>query len=184
MRSGGETRRNRILELLAASAEPVSGSQLAQKFEVSRQVIVQDIALLKATHPALLSTSSGYVLMGASEKRRVYKVKHTDEQTEDELTCIVDAGGTLLDVYVEHKVYGSIRAPLNIKSRLDVQNFMADMRSGVSTPLKNITFGYHYHTIEARSVAVLDAIELQLKERGYLIETQDAPVIYEAKKYS
>ncbi|HBG66096.1 MAG TPA: DNA-binding transcriptional regulator [Treponema sp.] len=184
MRTGGEIRRNRILELLAAATEPVPGSLLASQLNVSRQVIVTDVALLRTAHPELISTSSGYMLMHASGTRRVYKVKHSDEETEDELTCIVDLGGTVLDVYVEHRVYGTIRAPLNIKSRLDVQNFMRDMRSGVSSPLKNITFGYHYHTIEARSQQVLDEIESRLRERGYLIETRDAPVIYAAKKYS
>lgn len=151
MRISGEERRKKILEILSSAKEPISGNDLAKKLGVSRQVIVTDIALLRTTRPDLISTNSGYILMAASLSKKVFKVNHSDEQTEDELTSIVDLGGTILDVFVEHKVYGTISAPLNISSKRDVQRFMDDLRSGVSTPLKNITKGYHYHTIAAKS---------------------------------
>ncbi|WP_035798663.1 transcription repressor NadR [Butyrivibrio sp. NC3005] len=184
MRISGEERRNRIIELLAQADSPISGSQLSKKLSVSRQVIVTDIALLKATRPDLVSTSSGYILMHASNTRRVYKVRHTDLQIEDELTTIVDLGGSVQNVYVEHKVYGTITAPLQISSKRDIQNYLKDMKSGVSSPLSSLTDGYHYHTIEARSERILDEIEDALREKGYLIETRKAPVIYEPKNYS
>ena len=184
MRLSGEERRNNILEILAAASEPISGSKLSKELGVSRQVIVTDIALIKATHPDLVATNSGYILMHASNTRRVYKVRHTNEQIEDELSAIVYLGGSVQNVYVEHKVYGTITAPLQISSKRDIQNYLRDMRSGVSSPLSSITDGYHYHLIEARSEAILDEIEATLKEKGYLIETQKAPVIYEPKYYS
>ena len=183
MRLRTDERRNKIIETLKNAKESISGTQLAELFNVSRQVIVTDIAILKTSHPEIMSTNSGYVIMGVSNITRIFKVKHTDEQTEDELTCITDLGGTVLNVYVEHKVYGTISAPLNISSKRDVLNFMNDLKSGVSTPLKNITYGYHYHTVEARSEAILDEIEHALKNKGYLIEALQTTPIYQAKNY-
>ena len=179
-----EERRNRIWEVLEESREPLSGSFLAEKFNVSRQVIVNDIALLRTRHPDLMSTGRGYITLRADSCRCVFKVIHTDEQTEDELNSIIELGGKVLDIYVDHRVYGTIRKPLDISSRRDVDNFLYDMQSGVSTPLKNITDGYHFHTVEARSESVLKEIEEMLDARGYLIEKLDAPVIYEPKSYS
>lgn len=184
MRQSGEERRNKIIEILSVATAPISGSSLARELSVSRQVIVTDIALLKATRPDLISTNSGYLLMHASTTRRVYKVRHNDEQIEDELTTIIDLGGNVLDVYVEHKVYGTITAPLELSSKRDIQNYLRDMRSGVSSALQNITNGYHYHTIEARNEEILDEIENALRKKGFLIDTQKAPVIYEPKYYS
>lgn len=184
MRSAGETRRNKILEILVNSKEPVSGGFLAENLGVSRQVIVNDIALLRKSHPDLIATNSGYVMISASTNCRIFKVNHTDEQIEDELNLIVDHGGIVKDIYVEHKVYGTISAPLNIKSRRDVANFLADLKSGVSTPLKNVTNGYHYHTIEAASESLLDEIEVALTQKKYLVESLKKKPIYEPKSYN
>ena len=179
-----EERRNRILELLESSSEPLSGTVIADRFGISRQVVVTDIAILRSTYPNIMSTSKGYLMLHADKCRRVYKVKHTDEQTEDELISIVNLGGKVMDIYVDHRIYGTIRKPLDIASKRDVDHFMADLVSGVSTPLKNITDGYHFHTVEARSESILDEIENMLREKGYLIESLDAVVIYEPKSYS
>lgn len=184
MRSVGETRRSKILEILVNSKEPVSGGGLAENLGVSRQVIVNDIALLRKNHPDLIATNTGYVMISASSICRIFKVNHTDDQIEDELNLIVDHGGIVKDIYVEHKVYGTISAPLNIKSRRDVVNFMEDLKSGVSTPLKNVTNGYHYHTIEADSENLLDEIENALIEKKYLVESLNKKPIYEPKSYS
>ena len=184
MRAPGITRRNTILELLSNSKEPLSGSELASRLDVSRQVIVTDMAILRQSHPDIIATNTGYVMIKASSICRIFKVNHTDEQTEDELNLIVECGGNILDVYVEHKIYGTISAPLNIKCRRDVINFMNDLKSGVSTPLKNVTQGYHYHTVEAKSAEVLDEIQSRLREKGYLIEALETKSIYEAKNYS
>ncbi len=179
-----EERRNRILEIIEASSEPLSGSCLADMLGVSRQAVVTDIAILKSRHPNIMSTSRGYLMLRADKCRRVFKVMHTDEQTGDELMGIIELGGRVTDVYVEHKVYGTIRKPLDICSKRDVDHFLEDLRSGVSTPLKNITNGYHFHTIEAKSEAVLDEIEASLKKKGYLIESRESVIMYEPKNYS
>ena len=172
------------MEVLNDSQAPVSGSTLAEQFGVSRQVIVTDIAILKERYADLVATNSGYVMMRSDTKKRIYKVKHSDSETRDELEGIVELGGKILDVFIEHRVYGTIRAPLDITSKRDVDNFMKDLTSGVSTPLKNITFGYHYHTIEARSEKILDEIEAMLAEKGFLIETLESTKIYSPKDYS
>lgn len=184
MKLKSDERRNRILEILASSKEPVSGLQLSKKLDVSRQVIVTDIAILRTNHPELISTNSGYILMQSYSNSRIFKVHHSDEQTEEELLCITDLGGCIQDVFVEHRVYGTIKAPLNISCKRDIENFMRDLKSGVSTPLKNVTDGYHYHTVEARSKEILDEIEERLNQKGFLIEVLESPVFYEAKKYN
>jgi len=184
----GESRRAEILKILKQSDEAVSGSKLAKEMGVSRQVIVTDMALLRAERNDIISTNSGYVISGKDEEpkgeRRIFKVSHTDEQIESELSAIVDLGGTVLDVFIEHKVYGTISAPLNISSKRDIQNFLADLKSGVSTPLKNITGNYHYHTIEAKSEQVLEEIAASLKNMGFLIEVRESTQTYQAKDYS
>ena len=179
-----QERRNRILELLESSQEPLPGSVLADRFKVSRQVVVTDIAILRSSYPNLMATSRGYIMLHADKCRRVFKVRHTDEETEDELISLVELGGRVMDVYVDHRIYGTIRKPLDISSKRDVDHFMQDLLSGVSSPLKNITNGYHFHTVEARSESILEEIEKMLQEKGYLVESLDAAVIYEPKNYS
>ncbi len=168
----GEERRKTIAQRLGA--QPVSATALAESFGVSRQVIVQDIALLRAEGIQIFSTNRGYVLASSRRFSRIFKVRHTDEQVQEELFLIVDAGGCVEDVFVWHKVYGKISAPMDIDSRLKAEAFLEKIRSGVSTPLKNITGDYHYHTISADSERVLDCIQQQLIEKGFLIAAEEA----------
>ncbi len=161
-------RRKAIVNLLLASKIPISGGELSEQFNVSRQIIVQDVTVLKGLGYEILSTHNGYVMQKSPLVERVYKLKHTTEQTEDELNSIVDLGGTVVDVFVWHKVYGRISATLNIFSRLHVKQFLEGVRTGKSTELMNITGGYHYHTIRADSEAILDKIEETLREKNYI----------------
>ena len=166
----GEDRRNEIVERIRNSETPVSGRALAAAFDVSRQVIVQDIALLRAAGHNILSTNRGYIINEPKAVRRVFKVRHTDDQLEEELNAIVDLGGRVRDVMVNHRVYGRLTADLDISSRRKAAEFLADIRNGKSSPLKNITSDYHYHTIEADSEQTLDMIASMLKEKGFLVE--------------
>ena len=166
----GAERRARIIDIIRSSEAPVPGRELASVCGVSRQVIVQDMALIRTSGTLILSTSRGYVMNEPSAVSRVFKVHHTDEQTEDELCCIVDLGGRVLNVIVNHRVYGRMEAPLKINSRRKVAGFMEDLAAGKSSPLKNITSNYHYHTVEADSEEILDLVEEQLRSRGYLVE--------------
>ncbi len=169
----GNARRETVLKRLKAGRGPVSGKALAEEFGVSRQVIVQDIALLRASGAEILSTNRGYILTGPSRVSRVFKVRHDDDRIEEELNGIVDMGGTIDNVMVRHRVYGEIDADLNIRSRKDVRAFMEGLKTGKSRPLKKITSDYHYHRVEADSEETLDAIEAQLKDQGFLLAPDD-----------
>ena len=165
----GEERRNEIIETIKNSITPVAGGKLAERYDVSRQIIVQDIALLRAAGYDIFSTNRGYYIRQPKSMTRVYKVSHTDDEMEDELNTIVDMGGKVIDVFINHKVYGRIRAELNISSRRQVAEFLETIYSGKSSPLKNITSNYHYHTVEADSEKTFELIEQALKEKKYLI---------------
>ena len=128
-----------------------------------------DIALLRAAGYEVISTNRGYVLAGTGEVSRLLKVCHTDDQLEAELCAVVDLGGCVKNVVVQHRVYGRLEADLNIPVRRDVGRFLEDMRSGRSSPLKNITSNYHYHLITADSEETLDLIEQVLKEKKILV---------------
>lgn len=161
-------RRKAIVNLLLSEQTAISGSTLSEHFGVSRQIIVRDITILKNSGYDILSTHNGYLIHKSPLKERVFKLHHTTKQTEDELNLIVDLGGTVVDVFVWHKVYGRVVAKLNIFSRLNVKQFIEGIRTGKSSELMNITGGYHYHTVRAESGEILDKIENALKERGYI----------------
>lgn len=166
----GTERRNNIIDILKSSNNGVSGSALAKHFGVSRQVIVQDIALIRAGGYDIISTNKGYVMENKDSVDRIFKMKHTEEQIEEELAAIVDLGGKIKDVFVYHKTYGVVRANLEIKCRRDITDYLNNLKGGVSTPLMHITSDYHYHTVVAESKEVLDLIQKDLQKRGFLAE--------------
>lgn len=187
----GEKRRMKILELLkngkslppgsggsfaSGSGEapaPVSGGSLAAMLGVSRQVIVQDIALLRADNKGIMSTYKGYILhnpgMEAGACIRVFYVNHSTADTLDEFQSIVDLGGRVLDVSVEHELYGHITVDLIINNRLDAAGFVEQMKASHDRPLKALTGDCHYHTVAADQERNLDLIEEALMKKGYLI---------------
>ncbi|MGX7348893.1 3H domain-containing protein [Dolosicoccus paucivorans] len=162
-------RRKEVLTLLQKSSRPITGSALAEMFDVSRQVIVQDVAILKAENHPILSTYRGYTMISNTSCSRIIKVRHTDDEIEKELNAAVDVGAQVKDVFIWHKAYGKIMAELNIKSRKDVQNLLQDMATGISRPLKQLTDGYHYHTVEADKENVLDEVEDAWKKMGIYV---------------
>ncbi len=165
-----EQRRKAILDTIRGRVH--SGAELASRMGVSRQIIVQDIALLRTEGYDILSTRRGYLLQEGASCRRVYHVCHTPEQTEEELNIFVDAGGRVIDVFVTHDVYGLIRGELNLASRLQVREFTENLASGKAKPLSALTSGEHWHTISADSEEVLDYIGEQLKRAGFLISDE------------
>ena len=126
--------------------------------------------MIRAAGYDILSTHRGYVLNAPHTVSRTFKVRHTDERMEEELCSIVDLGGCVVDVMVNHRVYGQMKARLGIRSRRNVTEFLQDIQSGKSSPLKNITSDYHYHMIEADNEKTLDMVEQLLREKGFLIE--------------
>ena len=169
----GQERREEIIKIIRNSTKPIAGTELAKMLGVSRQVIVQDMALIRANGIDIMSTNRGYVLQEEKEVSRVFKVHHTNEDVEEELNLFVDLGGKVEDVFVYHKVYGVIKANLNIKSRRDVKIYMDGISSGKSTNLLNLTSNYHYHTVTAEDEQVLDLIQDELNKKGFLAKLQD-----------
>lgn len=163
-----DQRRKEIASYMISAQNAVPGGKLSEKFGVSRQIIVQDISALKEAGYEILSTHSGYVMQTTPHCERVFKLFHTKDQTEDELNTIIDFGGIVADVFVWHKVYGKMTAPLNISSRLHIAQFLEGVRTGKSSELMNITGGYHYHTVKADSEEVLNRIESALQEKGFI----------------
>lgn len=166
----GSERRNNIIDKIKSSTAPVSGKALSQTYDVSRQVIVQDIALIRAAGYDIISTNRGYLLNAPHTVSRIFKVHHSDDDLENELCSIVDLGGCVVNVMVNHRVYGKMVAELQIGSRRKVMEFMEDIKNGKSSPLKNITSNYHYHKVEADSEETLDMIEEMLKKKGFFVE--------------
>lgn len=165
----GEERRGKLLELLARTTEPVSGTRLGRELGVSRQIVVQDIALLRSAGADIVSTSRGYLSpAGGSRPSRTFKVRHRPADTADELACIVDRGGRVEDISVNHRTYGRISAPLGIGSRSDIERFMDEIKTGASSLLMTVTDGYHFHRVTADTEDVLDDVEAALGARGYL----------------
>lgn len=168
----GENRRYQILKLLENSEKPLSGNELAKRMRVSRQVIVQDIALLRAVNKNILSTNKGYVIFGESLEgkavKRTVRVRHENTAIKKELYLIADCGGKVRDVVVEHDIYGQITVDLIINSRKDADDFVEKIRKNKTKPLNELTNGIHYHTIEADSEEILDEIVRRLEEAGFL----------------
>lgn len=169
----GEDRRTALTELLLNSDKPLNGTELAKRLKVSRQVIVTDIALIRANGTDIVSTNRGYIINETISRKRVFKVVHSDADVETEMNAIVDLGGCIEDVFIYHKVYGRVQAPMGIKSRRDVKKYLESIKAGKSSYLKNAASGYHYHTISADSSEALDDILAELKNLGFLAPLTD-----------
>jgi transcriptional regulator of NAD metabolism len=167
----GNERREKLIQIIRDGNKPISGGELAKMLGVSRQVIVQDIALLRASDFDIISTTKGYMLYQTEDKKikRVFMVKHSTKDIEDELCTIVDNGGKILDVHVVHEIYGQIVTELIIRNRSDVYDFVEKVRTKKIVPLKELTAGTHHHTIEADSEETLNRIEEALRRKNYLI---------------
>ena len=170
----GEERRIKILSKLQESDTPLTGTALAKMFRVSRQVIVQDIALLRTGGVSVFATPEGYIMPSATPQaaaRRVVAACHTSPaQMRRELEIVVDRGGTVVDVSIEHPVYGEISAPLMLRSRMGVDVFMAHFEAGESAPISALTDGVHLHTLEAPGEEEMKAITEALRREGLLVE--------------
>ena len=133
------------------------------------------LALIMATNFASCSNNDDFILDEPKEEKcsRLFKVYHDESRTEEELNLIVDLGGVVEDVMVNHKVYNKVSAPLNIKNRRDVQNFLKNLKEGKSTPLSKVTSGYHFHHVSADEMEILNEIEDVLRQNNFLTEVFD-----------
>ena len=168
----GEIRREKIKQMLAGASQPMTGTALAAALHVSRQVIVQDIALMRAEQLPIVSTNKGYLLgpdaARSSQPKRVFFVRHTTEQMLEEFMAVIELGGRILDVSVEHDLYGPIRADLLIENTREAADFVERLDRCRDNPLKVLTDDRHYHTVTAPSERLLDLIEQEFRSRGFL----------------
>ena len=166
-----EERRQAIREVLQQSAQPVSATSLANRFSVSRQVIVGDIALLRAAGAEISATPRGYVILAEDTGyiRRVATI-HDGTALETELNAMVDQGCTVLDVIVEHPIYGQLTGPLQLSSRYDVAQFISRSKEAEARPLSLLTEGIHLHTLSCPSEAAFQRVLDSLRELGMLLE--------------
>lgn len=166
-----QERRRAILDILERESSPVSATALAGRLGVSRQVIVGDVALLRAEGVQLTSTPRGYLLdQGEQGNLRVIYCRHSGEEMEAELNVIVDQGCTVIDVIVEHAVYGQISAPLQLRSRYDVQQFVRRIRESDAPPLSLLAEGAHLHTLSCPDDMAWERVKSGLRELGFLEE--------------
>ena len=166
-----EQRRSRISARLHESHQPISATALARELGVSRQIIVGDIALLRAGGAEISATPRGYVLPRATDGiTRTIACRHTLAQTGQELDILVDNGCTVLDVIVEHPVYGQLTGQLQISSRYDVEQFLARIRDSDAAPLSMLTGGLHLHTLCCPNEDAYTRACAALKAAGLLLD--------------
>jgi transcriptional regulator of NAD metabolism len=171
----GEERRGLILSHLKETAQPVTGGELAKMANVSRQVIVGDITLLKARLEPIIATSQGYLYMSPTSHdksfEKIFACQHTPDKTEEELNLLVDCGVTVKDVRVEHPVYGDLTASIMVSNRYEVKQFLLKINETSAAFLSELTDGIHMHTVSATNNQALIEAEKALCRVGILIET-------------
>mgnify|MGYP005886731829 CR=1 FL=1 len=161
-------RRSAIYDQLTAAQTPISATALAQQFSVTRQVVVGDIALLRAEGHSITATPRGYMIPAETGLRRTIACHHSGEDTQKELFAMVDCGCTVVDVIVEHPVYGQLTAPLALSSRYDVEQFIHRMKTSHAQPISALTGGVHLHTLRCPDEETFQRIEAALREKGIL----------------
>ena len=164
-------RRERILESLKAAQAPLSAAALAQRLSVSRQIIVGDVALLRAGGEDITATPRGYVLERSHPGiTGTVACLHSPEDMERELMLMVDQGCTVEDVIVEHPVYGQITGPLELSSRYDISEFIRKVEQNAARPLSALTGGIHLHTLRCPDQEALDRAAAALEQAGFLVK--------------
>ena len=166
-------RKETLIQLLKEAQKPLNGQSLAEHFHVTRQIIVQDIAVLRADGAPILSTNRGYIYKenkANSFVHKLFKVKHKEEDMEQELLAIVDNGGRVQNILIDHPVYGEIETLLKLSCRRDVEHFLNQVMTSDFRPLSELTDGIHYHLIEAENKQDLLYIEKALDKLGYLVK--------------
>ncbi len=167
-----DTRRKKLIDKMTKASEPITGSELAEYFDVSRQIIVQDIAILRASGFPITATSNGYLIQTKKSQNKVIKTfvsKHDGyDRMEEELRIIVEYGGVIIDVIAEHPVYGEIVGRLDISTFEGIDRFVEKVKNTDAKPLSSLTKGDHIHTIEVPSDKIFTLIMQELKEKGFV----------------
>ncbi|MFD1849310.1 transcription repressor NadR [Oceanobacillus bengalensis] len=166
-------RQNLIVNTLKKTDKPITGSEFAKITNVSRQVIVQDVSILKAKNEPIIATSQGYIYLNDEKEhqleRMVIVCNHTPDQALDEMYAIVDHGVSIKDVIVEHQVYGDLTASIRVRTRKEVDDFIQKISETNASYLSTLTNGIHLHTIESDSRDKLEAVCEELRKAGILV---------------
>lgn len=165
-----EQRRKEILAILTSADKAISATTLAERFSVTRQIIVADIALLRAAGSSIRAEHRGYVI--DRQHKGIQKqivCAHDKEGVRNEFYAIVDNGGVVLDVQVEHPVYGQICANMSIASRYDADEFIRISGESGASQLSDLTGGIHIHTITVPDEQSFERIYAALGELGVLV---------------
>lgn len=168
-----DERRRRLVDMLSNSPKPLSGTELGQRLGATRQTVAQDVALLRAGGHPIVGAARGYLLataLGPGSHRAILAVRHRPDQTEEELSLLLDLGIRIVDVTVDHPVYGEIRGMLMLDSREDLREWLAGMREKRARLLSELTEGIHLHTVEAPRLELLERAKSALRQRGFLFE--------------
>lgn len=166
-----QERRQAIARRLEEASGPVSAAVLAREHSVSRQIIVGDIALLRAGGMDIAATPRGYVLPApAAGLVRTLACRHRADQMEEELNAMVDQGCTVLDVIVEHPVYGQLTGPLQLSNRHEVAEFLRRCSQSDARPLSDLTEGIHLHTLSCPDEEAFQRVRAALAELGVLLQ--------------
>ena len=164
-----EQRRQEILTLLEQTDTPLSAAALAHRFSVSRQIVVGDVALLRAQGREIVATARGYVIPAPAGLVRQVACRHTAAQTREELDAMVDCGCTVIDVVVEHPVYGQLTGVLRLRSRYDVAEFVRRVEEHGARPLSALTGGIHLHTVRCPDEKTFRRVRKSLEAENFLL---------------
>jgi len=160
-------KKDKILNILMSREMPIKGKELAELIGVSRQMIIQYISKLKTEGYNITSTRDGYILEREKGIRKMIAVKHSSDEIEDELFSIVKAGGKILDVIVEHPIYGEIKGRIDVENENDIIKFLSLLKTTHATPLLELSNGIHIHTIEVKDDETFEKVKNAIKK--YLI---------------
>ena len=166
-----DARRAEILSTLAKSQRPISATTLAAEYHVSRQSIVGDIALLRASGADIIATSRGYLLAASRQPllKKTIACRHDAAAMREELYIAVDEGCTVADVSVEHPLYGELRGQLQLATRHEVDAFLARSAECAAQPLSLLTSGIHLHTLLCPDEAAYRRVTEKLRAAGILL---------------
>ena len=165
-----DKRRQEIFNLLIDENKPIKGTKLAEKFNVTRQIIGKDIAILRAKGSSIIATPNGYMINTPNDRlKEIIAVNHKSEELFEELEIVVKYGGIIEDVIIEHPIYGEIKGTLMIKNLNDLNRFMSKLKEIDAKPLSELTNGIHLHNISADSKENLELIKKELNKKGFIL---------------
>lgn len=170
-----QTRQRQLIKQLQEATTPITATQLAAQYGVTRQVIVSDIAILRAGGQDILATTRGYLLnqnVTQNSTRYYAKLafKHTADEMEQEMRTIISYGGHIESLEVEHPVYGNITVNFTIRSLAELEEFLVQFRAQETEPLSSLTNGIHLHLLSCETKAHFDKMVLALEKLNFLLK--------------